>query len=58
MYTHCKKGDFWLTAGSPQLIIPKFHGEKLADIPDDHLTEILVCITTLEYPYKHTHLGH
>jgi hypothetical protein len=26
----------------PQLVIPKFHGEKLADIPDDYLTEILV----------------
>lgn len=24
------------------LIIPKFHGEKLADIPDEHLSEILV----------------
>ncbi|KAK4034536.1 HIT-like domain-containing protein [Parachaetomium inaequale] len=23
------------------LIIPKFHGEKLLDIPDDHLTDIL-----------------
>ncbi|KAK4149103.1 hypothetical protein C8A00DRAFT_47219 [Chaetomidium leptoderma] len=23
------------------LVIPKIHGEKLADIPDDHLTEIL-----------------
>jgi hypothetical protein len=23
-------------------VIPKTHGEKLADIPDDHLTEILV----------------
>lgn len=23
------------------LVIPKFHGEKLTDIPDDHLTEIL-----------------
>ncbi|KAF4121605.1 HIT domain [Geosmithia morbida] len=23
------------------LVIPKHHGEKLADIPDDHLTEIL-----------------
>jgi len=26
-----------------QLVIPKFHGEKLADIPDEHLSEILVC---------------
>lgn len=25
-----------------QLVIPKFHGEKLADIPDEHLTELLV----------------
>jgi diadenosine tetraphosphate (Ap4A) HIT family hydrolase len=24
-------------------VIPKVHGEKLTDIPDDHLTEILVC---------------
>ncbi|KAM5516454.1 related to protein kinase C inhibitor-I [Fusarium oxysporum] len=24
------------------LVIPKHHGAKLADIPDDHLTEILV----------------
>ncbi|KAL2278003.1 hypothetical protein FJTKL_14972 [Diaporthe vaccinii] len=23
------------------LIIPKYHGEKLADIPDEHLTELL-----------------
>ncbi|KAI9372070.1 HIT-like domain-containing protein [Aspergillus egyptiacus] len=23
------------------LVIPKFHGEKLVDIPDEHLTEIL-----------------
>ncbi|KAL2255140.1 hypothetical protein VTK26DRAFT_4026 [Humicola hyalothermophila] len=23
------------------LVIPKVHGEKLTDIPDDHLTEIL-----------------
>ncbi|KAK3346675.1 HIT-like domain-containing protein [Lasiosphaeria hispida] len=23
------------------LVIPKFHGEKLTDIPDDHLTELL-----------------
>ena len=25
-----------------QLVIPKHHGEKLTDIPDDALTEILV----------------
>ena len=25
-----------------QLVIPKFHGAKLTDIPDDHLQEILV----------------
>jgi hypothetical protein len=25
-----------------QLVIPKFHGAKLADIPDEQLTEILV----------------
>ncbi|KAJ4292918.1 Adenosine 5'-monophosphoramidase [Collariella sp. IMI 366227] len=24
------------------LVIPKVHGEKLTDIPDDHLTEILI----------------
>jgi hypothetical protein len=23
-------------------VIPKIHGEKLADIPDEHLSEILV----------------
>lgn len=23
------------------LVIPKFHGDKLADIPDEHLTELL-----------------
>ncbi|KAI8627497.1 HIT domain-containing protein [Xylariaceae sp. FL1651] len=23
------------------LVIPKFHGEKLTDVPDDHLSEIL-----------------
>ncbi|KAH7243195.1 hypothetical protein MRS44_002407 [Fusarium solani] len=23
------------------LVIPKYHGEKLADIPDDHLSEVL-----------------
>jgi len=23
------------------LVVPKFHGEKLTDIPDDHLTELL-----------------
>ncbi|KAK7718278.1 Adenosine 5'-monophosphoramidase [Diaporthe eres] len=23
------------------LVIPKYHGEKLADIPDEHLTELL-----------------
>ncbi len=25
-----------------KLVIPKFHGAKLADIPDDQLAEILV----------------
>ena len=25
-----------------KLVIPKLHGMKLTDIPDDHLTEILV----------------
>lgn len=31
-----------LLTHSRQLIIPKYHGEKLADIPDEHLTELLV----------------
>ena len=26
-----------------QLVIPKFHGEKLVDIPDEQLAECLVC---------------
>ncbi len=26
-----------------QLVIPKYHGEKLVDIPDEDLAEILVC---------------
>lgn len=25
----------------PQLVIPKYHGAKLTDIPDEHLTELL-----------------
>ncbi|RKF57432.1 Hit family protein 1 [Golovinomyces cichoracearum] len=29
------------------LVIPKFHGEKLIDIPDDHLTEILPVVKKL-----------
>ncbi|ATY64846.1 HIT domain protein [Cordyceps militaris CM01] len=29
------------------LVIPKFHGAKLADIPDDHLTEILPTLKKL-----------
>jgi diadenosine tetraphosphate (Ap4A) HIT family hydrolase len=29
------------TNGKPQLIIPKHHGAKLTDIPDDQLLEIL-----------------
>ncbi|KAM3070128.1 Adenosine 5'-monophosphoramidase [Clarireedia jacksonii] len=29
------------------LVIPKFHGEKLADIPDDQLTEILPVVKKL-----------
>ncbi|EAQ83341.1 hypothetical protein CHGG_09745 [Chaetomium globosum CBS 148.51] len=24
------------------LVIPKFHGEKLTDIPDEHLSDILI----------------
>lgn len=28
---------------SQQLVIPKFHGKKLTDIPDEDLLEILVC---------------
>jgi hypothetical protein len=35
--THADRTD-----PSTQLVIPKVHGEKLTDIPDDHLTEILV----------------
>jgi hypothetical protein len=27
-----------------QLVIPKYHGAKLADIPDDHLSEVLVSL--------------
>lgn len=27
-----------------KLVIPKYHGAKLADIPDDHLTEILASL--------------
>lgn len=34
-----------LLTHSQQLVIPKYHGEKLADIPDEHLTELLVCVT-------------
>ena len=33
-----------------QLVIPKFHGEKLIDIPDEQLAECLVC--TSEKGYK------
>ncbi|KOS23372.1 Hit family protein 1 [Escovopsis weberi] len=29
------------------LVIPKYHGEKLADIPDEHLTEILPVLKKL-----------
>ncbi|KAL2151260.1 hypothetical protein VTH82DRAFT_6358 [Thermothelomyces myriococcoides] len=29
------------------LVIPKFHGEKLTDIPDDHLTDILPIVKKL-----------
>ncbi|POS83932.1 hit family protein 1, partial [Erysiphe pulchra] len=29
------------------LVIPKFHGEKLTDIPDDHLLEILPVVKKL-----------
>ncbi|RFU24209.1 hypothetical protein B7463_g12128, partial [Scytalidium lignicola] len=29
------------------LVIPKYHGEKLIDIPDDHLTEILPVVKKL-----------
>lgn len=28
------------------LVIPKYHGEKLVDIPDEELGEILVCFST------------
>jgi diadenosine tetraphosphate (Ap4A) HIT family hydrolase len=30
-----------LTRFQYQLVIPKFHGEKLTDIPDDSLAELL-----------------
>jgi len=29
------------------LVIPKYHGEKLADIPDEHLTEVLPVVKKL-----------
>jgi diadenosine tetraphosphate (Ap4A) HIT family hydrolase len=29
------------------LVIPKFHGAKLTDIPDDHLTEVLPTLKKL-----------
>ncbi|KAM3547596.1 hypothetical protein ARSEF4850_009923 [Beauveria asiatica] len=32
-----------------KLVIPKFHGAKLADIPDDQLTEILPTLKKLVY---------
>lgn len=40
-------GDFFETPDTymlrnAQLVIPKHHGAKLTDIPDDALTEILV----------------
>lgn len=38
------------TVYQTQLVIPKVHGEKLTDIPDDHLTELLV----RHYPYLPT----
>ncbi|KAI1165300.1 HIT-like domain-containing protein [Nemania serpens] len=33
--------DTEMNVSSIQLVIPKFHGAKLTDIPDDHLSEIL-----------------
>jgi len=33
---------FDLLTAFVQLVIPKFHGEKLTDIPDEALSEILV----------------
>jgi hypothetical protein len=36
-----------------QLVIPKFHGAKLMDIPDDHLGEILVCVDPKPIPFRH-----
>lgn len=40
----------------PQLVIPKHHGEKLLDIPDDALSEILVFIGPL-LPFLETGFG-
>lgn len=34
--------DFAIANISNKLVIPKYHGAKLADIPDDQLSEILV----------------
>jgi diadenosine tetraphosphate (Ap4A) HIT family hydrolase len=39
----CSRECEMLTDTPTQLVIPKFHGAKLTDIPDDHLSEILVC---------------
>ncbi len=42
------KFELGLTA--TQLVIPKFHGEKLVDIPDEQLAECLV--RTFQRGYK------
>jgi hypothetical protein len=33
-------------------VIPKFHGAKLTDIPDEDLLEILVCGNPARYTLK------
>ena len=38
------RGELESELTATQLVIPKFHGEKLTDIPDEQLAECLVCI--------------
>ena len=40
MRNHVKGGSYLIPY--EQLVIPKFHGAKLTDIPDEDLLEILV----------------
>lgn len=35
--------------GGTKLVIPKFHGAKLADIPDEDLAELLVCSSLFSF---------